>query len=144
FWLRFAALLIILILPVIAYLVIKWRFRDPAFATAYRIQAPRMMIMQIVASGMAYLQYWLILNAFGVIGFFQNWMRMALTNFSNSIPITVAGLGLRESFAIHFLADAGFSAETAVSATLSLFLIQDVIPAIIGAGVLLKGKPKAD
>jgi len=45
---------------------------------------------------------------------------------------------------VYSKADAGFSAETAVSATLSLFLIQDVIPAIIGAGVLLKGKPKAD
>lgn len=140
--LRMAALMIIIILPAIAYVVIKWRFQDPAFAQAYKMQAPRMMAMQLVASGMAYLQYWLILNAFGVIGLFQCWMRMALTNFSNSIPVTVAGLGLRESFAIHFLADAGFTAETAVSATLSLFLVQDVIPALIGAAVLLKAKRK--
>jgi hypothetical protein len=65
---------------------------------------------------------------------------MALTQFSNSIPITVAGLGLRESFAIHFLKTAGITAEQAVSATLSLFFIQDVLPALIGTWFLVRTK----
>jgi len=49
-------------------------------------------------------------------------------------------LGLREGFAIHFLAGIGFSAEKAVSASLTLFFIQDVLPALIGIYYLIIGK----
>jgi glycosyltransferase 2 family protein len=65
---------------------------------------------------------------------------MSLTNISNSIPITISGLGLREGFAIHFLKDFGFGAEQAVAATLSVFLMHDVIPALVGAIVLLRAR----
>ncbi len=133
-------LLVCLLLPVIVYLVLgsrkNWRYLQAPFAKL----APRMMSVQIAANFVTYLQYWLILSSFVPLGWWQSTIRMALTQFSNSIPITFAGLGLRESFAIHFLKTAGISAEQAVSATLSLFLIQDVLTAVIGTGYLLRAK----
>jgi len=110
------------------------------FLPAYSVQAPRMMLLQIANTLVMYLQYYLILNFLGGISAIDTWLSMALTNVSNSIPITISGLGLREGFAIHFLDGYGFSSEQAVAATLSLFLFQDVIPAIVGAVVLLKVK----
>lgn len=133
-------LLLCLMLPFFVYLGLgckkKWRYLQTPFAKL----APRMMSVQIAANCVTYLQYWLILNTFIPLGWWQSTIRMALTQFSNSIPITFAGLGLRESFAIHFLKTTGISAEQAVSATLSLFIIQDVLTAVIGTWFLIRAK----
>lgn len=137
---RLLAVVFSLTLPLMLYLILglipKWRF----LKASYIKKTPHMMSLQIVANLIAYLQYWLILNSILSIGWWQSTIRMALTQFSNSIPITVAGLGLREGFAIHFLKTAGISAEQAVSATLSLFFIQDVLPALIGTYFLVRAK----
>lgn len=133
-------LLLCLLLPLFVYLILgsnkNWRYLQAPFAKL----APRMMSVQIAANCVTYLQYWLILNSFVPLAWWQSTIRMALTQFSNSIPITFAGLGLRESFAIHFLKTAGISAEQAVSATLSLFIIQDVLTAVMGTWFLLRAR----
>lgn len=133
-------LLLCLLLPVILYYILGKKANWKYLQGSYAVQAPKMMAMQIGNTLITYLQYWLIINCFVRVSGWESSVRMALTQFSNSIPITIAGLGLRESFAIHFLKTAGISAEQAVSATLSLFLIQDLLPAIIGAVFLLLGK----
>lgn len=117
----------------------KWR----SYIPQYSRQAPRMMLLQIANTILMYAQYYLILNELGKLGAIETWLAMALTNISNSIPITISGLGLREGFAIHFLKSYGFGAEQAVAATLSLFFFHDVIPALAGAVVLLRAKRPA-
>lgn len=139
-WLRVLAVFFCAALPVILYKLLSIKANWRHLQTPYTKQAPRMMGMQISSNLITYLQYWLILSSVLNIGWWQSAIRMALTQFSNSIPITVAGLGLRESFAIHFLKTAGISAEQAVSATLSLFFIQDVLPALVGTWFLIKAK----
>jgi len=138
--LKLGAVILSVSLPFILYYVLgsvpKWKYLQ----APYRKRAPRLMSLQIVSNLITYLQYWLILSSIVSIGWWQSSIRMALTQFSNSIPITVAGLGLRESFAIHFLKTVGISAEQAVSATLSLFFIQDVLPALIGTWFLVRAK----
>lgn len=138
--LRLAAIVFCTALPILLYFLLGTKKDWQYLQASYRKQAPRMMFLQIAANLISYLQYWLILSSVLNIGWWQSTIRMALTQFSNSIPITVAGLGLRESFAIHFLKTAGITAEQAVSATLSLFFIQDVLPAIIGTWFLIKAK----
>lgn len=117
-------------------IVPKWR----GYHHLYTVQAPKMMLLQVANTLIMYLQYYLILNQIGAINLVNTWLGMGLTNVSNSIPITISGLGLREGFAIHFLKDFSFSAEQAVAATLSLFIFHDVIPALVGAVVLIKAK----
>ena len=129
-----------LLLPVILYFALGSRKGWRYLQSPYKRQAPKLMSLQIANTLITYLQYWLILNQFVPLSWWASSIRMSLTQFSNSIPITIAGLGLRESFAIHFLRSAGIGAMQAVSATLSLFIIQDVFPAVIGAVFLLKAK----
>lgn len=138
--LRLAMLIFSAFMPLWAALIMATNSKWKHFLPAYNLQAPRMMLLQIANTIIMYVQYFLILNVLGKISAIGTWLAMALTNVSNSIPITISGLGLREGFAIHFLDSWGFSSEQAVAATLSLFFFQDVIPALVGAVVLLRAK----
>lgn len=126
--------------PLMVALSMRLNSKTRVHLPAFTIQAPRMMSLQVASTLITYLQYFLILNHLGQICFADTWLYMGLTNFSNSIPITIAGLGLREGFAIHFLEFAGFNPEQAVAATLSLFFFQDVLPAVPGLFVLGRGR----
>jgi len=106
----------------------------------YCRQAPRMMLLQIANTLLMYLQYYIVLNYLGTISAVNTWLGISLTNVSNSIPITISGLGLREGFAIHFLKPYGFNPSAAVAATLSIFFFHDLIPAFVGAIVLIRAK----
>lgn len=133
---------IIALAPLWAYWLLGLFAKTRQIKPGYRLRAPRLTLLQVVSALIMYLQYWLILQQSGAISFGGTLTRMSLTNFSNSIPITFAGLGLRESFAIHFLADAGFTATQAVTTTLTVFVFQDVMPGIVGAVTLLVAKKK--
>lgn len=139
-YLRLLAILLCLLLPIILYIILGSKAAWKKLQTPFMRLAPRLMAIQIGANVITYLQYWLLLNAILPINWWSSTIRMALTQFSNSIPITFAGLGLRESFAIHFLNSAGINAEQAVSVTLSLFIIQDILPAIAGTWFLIRTK----
>ncbi|MDD4310729.1 MAG: lysylphosphatidylglycerol synthase domain-containing protein, partial [Candidatus Cloacimonetes bacterium] len=102
-WLRWGLIAISTTLPLILYLILGMKQQWQAIQKPYLQQAPKMMSLQIANTLITYLQYWLILNLFIPITWLNACIRMGLTQFSNSIPITIAGLGLRESFAIHFL-----------------------------------------
>ncbi|MDP2174022.1 MAG: lysylphosphatidylglycerol synthase domain-containing protein [Candidatus Cloacimonadaceae bacterium] len=133
---------VIALAPLWAYGIFGLFEKSRVLMDGYRQKAPKIASLQLFGALIMHLQYWLILRQSGVIPLFQSLMRMSLTNFANSIPVTVAGLGLRESFAIHFLADAGFNPAQAVAATLTLFIFQDILPGIAGAFVLLSAKRK--
>ncbi len=139
-WLRLAALAFCFTAPLWTYFLIGLRHRSRPLQRGFLRYAPRMSVTQLLISLLTLVQYWLILDKLLPVGFWDSLVRMSLTQFSNSIPITFAGLGLRESFAIHFLKDLGYSASQAVSATLIVFLIQDVLPALIGLEPLNKAR----
>lgn len=126
-------LLLVPFMPFFLALILSWIPKSREYASAYLRYAPFMMVLQILNSLLMYLQYYLILGTIGTITFSDTCIGMGLTNLANSIPITISGLGLREEFAIHFLADFGFVAAEAVAATLTLFFFHDFIIALIGA-----------
>ena len=131
-WLRIAAVFLIAETPHIALFVMKQVKAWQRFEPNAKKYGPHMLLAQILAVLITLLQYWLLLNCLHSISFKQIVIRISLTQFSNIIPITISGLGLRESFAMHFLNGTGISAGQAVTATLSLFVLQDLIPAVIG------------
>lgn len=139
-FLRVLFILVAAFLPLWAALIMRMNSSLKAHLPAYSAQASKMMLLQIANTLLMYLQYYIILNQLGVISAIDTWLGMGLTNISNSIPVTISGLGLREGFAIHFLQAFNFSSEQAVAATLSLFLFHDLIPAIFGAVVLFRTK----
>lgn len=139
-WIRIPVFILCLVLPLLVYPILRLSSRGKDARPHYKKLAPRMAMLQITAGLITFTQYWLLLNQHLKISWPHSLRLMALTNFSNSIPITLAGLGLRESFAVHFLAKASFSASQAISTTLTLFVIQDMIPALIGLGVFFTRK----
>lgn len=147
-WIWLILLLLLLFLPFLVKKGLGLSKKYASLKPLYAAQIPKVIAVQTFSTTLCFVQYWLILNCLLPINLWQTFTRMALTQFSNTIPITISGLGLREGFAIHFLAGAGFSAEQAVSTTLTLFFIHDVLPALIGIFFLLQGKktksPKKD
>lgn len=138
--LRVGILILVAFMPFWAALIMASKARWREFLPAFLMQAPRMMLLQIANTLIMYVQYYLILNTLGFISGLNTWLAMSLTNVSNSIPITISGLGLREGFAIHFLNLYQFTSEQAVAATITLFFFQDLIPALVGLVVLFKVK----
>lgn len=143
-WIRIIAVSAVILGPLWIYLFMGAKHKWKHLQEHYLTYAPAIIGIQIAISLIAYLQYWLLLQRVMPIGYGETVMRMSMTHFSISIPITWAGLGLRESFAIHFLSEAGFKALEAVTATLTLFLIQDVLFALIGVIFFLKAKKIVD
>jgi len=141
-WLRLGLLILTLTAPLWGYWLLgtspKTRWLKPGYAR----YAPRISAIQTGIAALSYVQYWLILNQIHPISFWESTLRMSLTQFSNSIPFTVGGLGLREGFAIHFLAGAGFDASQAVTATLTLFAVQDLLFALPGLLLLMFNKSR--
>lgn len=136
------AMALCMLAPEILYITLGLKDKWRPLQKPYSRMGAWMIIIQVASTLLTYLQYWLMLHRYVSLSFMESSLRMALVQFSNSIPITISGLGLRESFAIHFLKDAGITAEQAVSATLCLFIIQDVLPALVGLWFLIKAKPK--
>ncbi len=139
-WLRLAIVAAVISLPVWGYFILGLKHKWRHLQEHYLKYAPRIIGLQACVALIAGLQYWLLLRQAMPIGFAETLKRMMLTQVSMSIPITWVGLGLRESFAIHFLSDAGFQALDAVTATLTLFIIQDVLAALVGAVVFIRTK----
>ncbi len=126
------------VFPFVVYYCLSCFKKTSSYRASYAQKAPRIVCLQFLYVFTTLIQLWVILNCFTQVAFFDALVRVALTNFANSIPITVSGLGLREYFAIHFFKSAGVTAEHAVTATLTLFLFHDLIPALIGSIILLK------
>lgn len=139
-WMKISAFALVASLPAFALFLMKRVKVWQRFEPSSRKYGPNMLLIQIFAVLITMLQYWLLLNCMQTIAFKQVIIRMSLTQFSNIIPITISGLGLRESFAMHFLSGSGITAAQAVTATLALFLMQDIIPSVIGSLYFVKFK----
>ncbi|MDP8200653.1 MAG: lysylphosphatidylglycerol synthase domain-containing protein [Candidatus Tenebribacter burtonii] len=101
---------------------------------------PRIFVMQILYMFITIFQYFILLNNFISFHFFSAVVSIPLILISNLIPITYAGLGLREKFAIEVFSKYTISAEIAVTVTLTIFLFNSVLPAIVGMVLLLRKK----
>ena len=74
------------------------------------------------------------------ITFFQMITSVPLILIANIIPLTISGLGLRETFALEVLDRYGVDPEIAVATSLSIFLINTVVPSLVGIYYLLDKK----
>lgn len=143
-WARLLIVAAVLFGPVWGYFILGLKEKWHHLRDNYLRYAPRIVGIQFFLALVAHFQYWLLLRPVMAISYGEALMRMSLTQVSMSIPITWVGLGLRESFAIKLLSEIGFQALEAVTATLTLFIIQDVVFALIGAVFFLRAKRIAD
>lgn len=104
---------------------------------------PRIFFMQIVYMFITIFQYFMLLNTFISFHFFSAVVSIPLILFSNLIPITYAGLGLREKFAIEVLAKYNITSETAIAVSLTVFIFNVLLPALIGLFFIIRSKLKS-
>jgi uncharacterized membrane protein YbhN (UPF0104 family) len=89
-----------------------------------------------IAFGMEWIQFKLLLEASNSNADFLTIAGVAaMITLCNSLQLTIAGLGVREGMAIALLGRLGISAENALFAAFSLFLLNLLIPACIGLAI---------
>jgi len=139
------AFLFIICLPFIIYLfkhLDKKENLTKYFKEYWKI-VPRIFFMQIIYMFITIFQYFILLNTFISFHFFSAVISIPLILFSNLIPITYAGLGLRETFAIKVLAKYNISSETAIAVSLTVFIFNVLLPALIGIIFIIRSKNKS-
>ena len=145
-WLIWFLFILVLMIPFGGWFFLGANRRWKRLQPNYLKLGPRILLLQIAITLFNYLQYWLLINQqlltnqHRVISFWETLKRMSLAHMSHSIPITFAGLGLKEYFAKSLFAQIGYPDEAIVSTTLIVFFLHDVLAAIAGAGILLQTK----
>ncbi len=99
---------------------------------------PTLFSFQIIFVFLTVCQYFFIVSRFSQTSFFDLLISVPLILIANVIPITYAGLGLRETFSIHLLQNFNVLPEIAVTASLLIFFLNSVIPALIGSYFLIR------
>ena len=120
----------------IIYFIPKYRVYLPTLRKIF----PKIIISQMIYIPLTVVQYWLILKSFTDITFLQSCISTTLILSSNVIPITFSGLGLREYFAIKVLAKYGITNTAAVTVALLIFVINLLLPALIGVVYIINHK----
>lgn len=139
-WVRWLLFIFLITLPIWLYFALLLNRRWKILRPNYIKYAPGIVLSQVALSLVNFLQYWLMLQLTQSVSFWEIIKRMSLSHLSYSIPVTVAGLGLKESFAVSLLSKIGLQPESIAGTTLAIFIINDVLPALIGAGIFLRVK----
>lgn len=79
------------------------------------------------------LQYWIILRAWNVGGLNVVAYCFPLVVLTNAVPLTVAGLGMREGAAVLLLKHYGIAASIAATSAFLMFFMNTALPGLIGA-----------
>ena len=127
-----------LILLIIVYLIPKYR----EYTSSLKKIFPKIMFSQLFFIPLTMIQYWLILKSFTQITLFQTSISTALILSANVIPVTFAGLGLREFFAINVLDKYNITETAAVTTALIIFIINTLLPALVGLYFIIMHKKK--
>lgn len=139
---RLSVLLVVLIAPLLVY-YLKFIFkRKDQYFKEYVSYIPEIGLIQVSYMLITIFQYYLVLNQIGNISFYHTFISVPLILFANTIPITYGGLGLREAFAITVLQRYAYEPSQAVTASLTIFFINTVLPSLVGAILLIFHKKK--
>jgi uncharacterized protein (TIRG00374 family) len=101
----------------------------------------KMIVISFLFYSCFLIQYALLAMAFSNHFNFINYLWAAnLIMFSKTIipPVSIGELGIREGVSIYFLTQMGESASVGFNASIFLFIINLLIPALIGVGMFLR------
>jgi uncharacterized membrane protein YbhN (UPF0104 family) len=97
-----------------------------------------LMVLTAVLFGIIILQYHCFVNAFSPTPLTASALCVPIVLFVKSVilPISIGDLGIRESASVFFYARTGVPAAAALSASLCIFAVNIVVPALLGIMVL--------
>ena len=116
----------------------KWISQRPWLVERFRLlhQLPRRLIalnacFACICFGLMSLQFYLLISGLQSVGWQVGLMLPIILSVS-SLPISIMGLGLREGMAALLLSRYGVPMEAAVAAAFSLFVINSLLPGLVG------------
>jgi uncharacterized membrane protein YbhN (UPF0104 family) len=125
-----AAMLLYFFLPALWGQKFMERFREK------ELDYKRIFLQTLAYSLVIYfcliLQYYILLNDANSISLLNTGLTVTMIWGSGLLPISVAGLGVRENLAAFFLANYGIPPYTAVGIALLIFVFNTIVPALIG------------
>lgn len=128
---------IILILPILLPHLISRENKYRKYAGRYINTLVPVTFWQIVINFITIIQYYLFFSNYIEFSLRKAISSVPLVQISNLIPVTISGLGLREYFAIRVYEPLGISGELAISCSLSIFVLSNLLPAMVGVILLL-------
>ena len=109
----------------VAELWSRWSYFD-------RKKIVSLFVISICFFLIVYIQFYILVSSFQGIEVTPALISIPLIIAINSIPITVAGLGLREGASVFFFSKFGVAEAAALNGALLLFAIDLLIPGLIG------------
>ena len=113
----------------------KLRMIGEALARLDRQTIAMVVLLSVLIYGFNLVQFHLLLTAHGPVPFAAAAASLPLIFLAVACPITISGFGLREATAALTLARYGVEAGIAVRASFELFIINLLLPGLIGAVV---------
>lgn len=89
-----------------------------------------------------FFQFYLLIFSFGDVTLEATAFSFPLVNLATTLPVTIGGLGVREAVSVFALSLFGVAKEAALNASFSLFLINTLIPGIVGISLIHQIKIK--
>ncbi|MBS1271087.1 MAG: hypothetical protein MAGBODY4_00216 [Candidatus Marinimicrobia bacterium] len=112
-----------------------------------KLRRRRVFLLQLgfsfVHIAIVVLQYWVFLRIFD-IGLLEMGSIVSLVLAAILIPISFAGLGVRESVAFTLLQQYGVTADVGIGVPLLVFAVNVVLPALIGVVIFLSQRMKTE
>jgi uncharacterized protein (TIRG00374 family) len=111
------------------------------FENLNRIYFFKMLLISFLFYSCFLIQYALLVSAFSNHYDFMHYLWAAnLIMFAKTVipPISMGELGIREGASVYFLTQMGESASVGFNASIFLFIINLLIPALIGVGMFLR------
>ncbi len=145
---KILAFAFVLVMPLLLPLALKLFKRQSRYPIRLFSITPRIILSQTVYTLVTFYQYYILLNnqvlvnSNSDITLFNTSICVSLILTVTLISITFNGLGIRETAAMIILPKYGINQETAVAASLMIFIFNAVIPAIAGAWLIFTHKKR--
>ena len=138
---------ILFYLPIAVPLIIKKLSLFPeeitlAFKRNYDSIVIKIIFFQILTIIIFILEYYLLLTNFVQINFIKVFIGTPMILLAKIIPISYAGLGVSEGFAIKVLQRFAIKPDIAVASSLIIFTISSLLPGIVGLILFIKNKKR--
>jgi len=130
--------LFILLNPNLLSFFLKLPFlnKHPEILEGLRVVPKKTFIENLFISFISYflviVEAYLLILGFGVDKFKASFLGYPVVMFTNVIPITIAGLGVREGAAIYLLGKFGILKDIAFNTSFLIFLFNTAFPALLG------------
>ncbi|MDD3050031.1 MAG: lysylphosphatidylglycerol synthase transmembrane domain-containing protein [Candidatus Cloacimonetes bacterium] len=98
-----------------------------------KLLVTRALPLVVIVQFLSFINVYFVFRLFGITtDFFQHIILQPVIQLISLIPLTVSGLGIRESAFIHFYSKMGIAGSTLMFVSLINFVTLSVVPAIIG------------